>query len=212
MARKLFLSSHAISDDQISSFTSLVGKELPSISFALCENAADPYPEDRKGFVYATRDTLSTLGMRLTLVNLKDYIGTPSSLASFLSNFDVMWFGGGNVFYLRWLMREAGFDHIAQQLVDSGVVYGGGSAGEIVAGPSLRHFDIVDDPRMSPDRIEEGLGLTALTIIPHWGVERYQAGLNEIKTLYENDGCTPITIRDGQAVVCDGDQWSVNPP
>lgn len=57
---KLFLSSTSIPDELVTPFTELVGKDLEDISFALIENAADPYG-DNVGFVLETRAVLQSL-------------------------------------------------------------------------------------------------------------------------------------------------------
>lgn len=208
---KLFLTSTGITQEQRRSFLNLVGKEFPEISFALIENAADPYPEERKGFVYATRELLDSYGMKLKRVNLSDYKSNPKGLRNALQGFDVVWIGGGNIFYIRWLMKETGFDSLIKELVAQGVVYAGGSAGAIVATETLKHFDLIDNPKVSPEQIYTGLGLTNLVILPHWGVEKFQQGLNKIKSLYESEGGKVITMRDGQAVVVNGQNWKVEP-
>ena len=48
---KLFLSSTSVPGLLNEAFCMLIGKQPVSIRIALFENAADPYPEDRRGFV-----------------------------------------------------------------------------------------------------------------------------------------------------------------
>ncbi len=208
---KLFLSSHGIAEEQKDSFSQLVRKDIADISFALIENAADPYPEERKGFVYSTRELLGSYGMKIEQIDLAEYKGKTKELQNVLKMSDVVWVGGGNTFYIRWLMKETGFDTIIKKLCEDGLVYAGGSAGAIVATRTLKHFDLIDTPEMSPELIYEGLGLSELTILPHWGTEKFQEGLDKIKTLYEAEGQQVITISDGQAVVINGKNWKVEP-
>lgn len=207
---KLFLSSTSIPTDLIIPFTKLVGKNLKDLSFALIENAADPYGKD-VGFVIETRTVLLSLGMQLELIDLSKYKNKSEDLKEKLSTFDVIWFGGGNTYYLRWLMRETGFDTMAKELLESGVVYGGGSAGAIITGSTLKYFDLVDDPKVSPDIIYSGLNLIDLVIITHWGTDSIQEKLNEIQSLYKNDNIDTVTITDNQAIIVDGEKWTVLP-
>ena len=67
---------------------------------------------------------------------------------------------GGNPFYLRWMMRITGVDEIIRELVEQGKVYVATSAGAVVAGATLRHFDNQDDPNEAGEVIWEGLHLT----------------------------------------------------
>ena len=207
---KLFLSSTSIPDELVALFVELVGKELNDISFALIENAADPYGEN-VGFVLETRATLQSLGMQLDLIDLNQYKNKTDELNERLSNFDVIWFGGGNTYYLRWLMSKTGFDTIVKSLLEKGVVYGGGSAGAIVASTTLKYFDLVDDPNISPEKMYSGLNLTDLVIIPHWGTEKIQTKLTEIQTRYAKDNIETIPISDNQAVIVNGEKWAILP-
>ncbi|HMO78795.1 MAG TPA: Type 1 glutamine amidotransferase-like domain-containing protein [Candidatus Paceibacterota bacterium] len=198
---KLFLSSLSISSEQKEAFINLVEKDLSDIKFALIENAADPYSQKAKGFVEETRKNLQSFEIKLEQVNLLEYKNRPNELFEKLSKFDVVWIGGGNTFYIRWLMKETGFDNIINKLLEKGIVYGGGSAGAIVAGKTLKYFDLVDNPEDSPEQIYNGLGLTNLIIIPHWNTESFRDKLKEIKQLYEKEDIEVTTIEDGKAIV-----------
>lgn len=207
---KLFLSSTSIPDELITPFIKLVGKNLKDISFALIENAADPYGKD-VGFVIETRTVLQSLGMQLELIDLNKYKNKSEDLKDKLGTFDVVWFGGGNIYYLRWMMKETGFDTIARELFEKDVVYGGGSAGAIIAGNTLKYFDLVDDSNASPELIYSGLDLIDLVIIPHWETDRIQEKLSAIQSLYKNDNIDAVTITDNQAIIVDGEKWTVLP-
>ncbi len=91
-----------------------------------------------------TRSEFASLGMQITLIDLHKYEHHPEQLSAILKDFNIVWVGGGNVYYLRWLMKVSGFDTIIEQLIEKGVVYGGGSAGSIVTCPVLDAFDLVD--------------------------------------------------------------------
>lgn len=207
---KLFLSSTSIPNELVTPFTELVGKNLEDISFALIENAADPYGNNA-GFVLETRTVLQSLGMQLELIDINKYKNKSEDLKEKLGTFDVIWFGGGNIYYLRWLMQVTGFDSIARELLEKGIVYGGGSAGAIIAGSTLKYFDLVDDPNVSPELIYSGLDLIDLVIVPHWGTEKIQGKLSEIQSLYTNDDIDTVTITDNQAIIVDGEKWTVLP-
>ena len=206
---KLFLSSLSISEEQKTTFAGLVGKPLREISFVLIENAADTYEESSKGFVLETRQNLESLGMNIKVLDITRYTDESETILGELKDADVVWFGGGNVYYLRWLMKKTGLDTVIQKLVREGVVYGGGSAGAIVAGKTLRHYDIVDDPGLAPEVMYDGLDLTDIIMIPHWETEGIQSKLQEIKSLYEEEGSEVVVIKDGQALLIEGDNWRI---
>jgi dipeptidase E len=108
-------------------------------------------------------------------------------------------------------MRETGFDTMARELLEKGIVYGGGSAGAIIAGNTLKYFDLVDDPNASPELIYSGIDLIDLVIIPHWGTDKIQEKLSEIQALYKYDNVDTVTITDNQAIIVDGEEWTVLP-
>lgn len=209
---KLFLSSRDIPNNLRDVFLNLVGKQATDIKFALIENAADPYTDDTKDWMFETRKNFESLGMQMTLVDLRLYKDDPESLYTVLKNVDVVWIGGGNTYYMRWLMKVSGFDTIINKLLDEDVVYGGGSAGAILPCPLLDKFDIVDDPNAAPEVIKQGLGLIDFVIVPHWGDPEYQSQLEEIKNYYDALKRYPVvTITDTQAVIVDGDSCEVHP-
>lgn len=205
---KLYLTSTAILPQHQQEFLRLVGKSASEVNCALIENAADPYSEERRSFVKRDFDLLSALGMHIVLMDLREINGA-DFIRHFLIRADVVWLGGGNTFYLRELMRTAGFDQAIHSLMERGLIYGGGSAGAIVAGPTLAHFDMADDPSQAGTLIEEGLGLTEVVTVPHWGHPRYGEPCRQIKEKLDALGHRAIPITDEQAIVIDGEEVRV---
>lgn len=205
--KKIILASCNIPLDLKNSFEDFVGKSCKEMRFALIEDAANM--SDRKDWVYVTRKDLISLGITYTLIKLSDFIGKQEDLFFELKNFDVIWCGGGNTFYLRWLMKETGFDKMITKLLESGIVYGGGSAGAIVAGPTLKKFDIVDDPSLVPEIMYDGLNITNIVTLPHWGVNKFQMSLDEIKSYYENSNYKLVTISDENFILVENNDFKV---
>ena len=90
---KLFLSSTSVPGLLKEAFCNLIGKQPDSIRIALFENAADPYPEDRRGFVEKNYEDLLAAGFSIDRFDLRAFMGkqklsslsfhltTPSGLA-----------------------------------------------------------------------------------------------------------------------------------
>lgn len=202
---RLFLSSKAISASQGKAFMRLVGKDKPEdIKIALIENAADVYAKDKKDWVDENRYAISSHGFQVDPVDLKSYRQDSKGLRRRLEQSDAIWLGGGNTYYLRWILRETKADIIITELVRAGKVYGGGSAGAIVAGPTLKHFETADDPKKAPEKILDGLGLTDLVIVPHWNHEKYGPIVKDINDRFKQDGLRTQALTDMQALVIDG--------
>lgn len=150
--------------------------------------------------------------MQIERIDLREYGALKKNIYDELKKFDVIWIGGGNTFYLSWIFKKSGFDMTISELLNSGIVYGGGSAGAIITGPSLDKYDLVDDSSKSPEIINQSLCLTNLILVPHWGHEKYQTKLQEIKDYHDKrNGNIVIAISDHQAVLIDKNNWKICP-
>jgi dipeptidase E len=201
---KLFLSSVAVTGRQGQELAKLVGKPAAQIKVALIENAADPYPDYPSPWVLASREAMSAHGFKMDLFDLKQYKERPDNLKSDLGRYDVIWLAGGNTYYLRWLLRETGADLIISDLVKQGTVYGGGSAGAIMAGPTLKFFEVADDPKAAPQLILEGLSFTDQVVVPHADSEKYADIMKGIIGNLEQAGYSVVPLKDSQALIVDG--------
>ena len=182
----------------------LIGKSS-EIKTALITNAFDyKSPDDRKIKYELVSSELTRVGFDLYDVNLKNYHNEPERLQSDLIGFDMIWICGGNVFLLRELCKQSGLDQILVNVLESGVVYGGDSAGAIIVGPSLTGFDQVDHTDYVEEIIYEGLGLVDFVVTPHNGNPKFQSALDEIKVDLKSRGQIFEVINDNQAVVVNG--------
>jgi dipeptidase E len=200
---KLYLASFGIQPHLSEEFLKLVGKLAQDIKFAYITNAADPYPPGKRGWVEDVRKQLTDLGIRPKTVDLRNYSG-PKILKADLSKFDVIWCGGGNTWYLRYVMQTSGFDQVIQELLEKGTIYGGDSAGAIMATPTLKFVEILDNPADAPEQIEEGLGLVDFCIVPHWDYKPYKEQLTKMRDGLKDEGYEVITLTDRQAIIAYG--------
>lgn len=206
---KLFLSSEALQDNLANEFTKLVGKEPTDIKVALIENAADTYAEEKKAWVYENRATLVDAGYDVELLDLRDYKGKPDELREKLLSKDAVWLNGGNTFYLRWILEETGGDKVIPELVKAGLVYGGGSAGILVAGATLKHIEAADDPDDAPQVIWDGMRIIEKVVMPHIGNARYGDIMKKVVASLEADGYEVIGVTDDQAAVFNNDKCEI---
>ncbi len=208
---KLFLSSIGINNAE--ELYKLIGKRQ-GIKTALITNAFElKSPEDRKIRYDLVMGNLGKLNLDITEVDLKNYINNPTKLKQELAKYDFIWANGGNVFYLRMLMQQSGFDKIIKDLVDSGMVYGGDSAGAIVAGVSLHGFERADHIDQVPTVIYEGLDLIDFVPLPHWGNQKFKDALDSIKEDCEKKGLNFVVMTDNQAMIVeDGIRRLINNP
>ena len=169
---------------------------------ALISNAQDPYPSEiaKKRSAHVS-ELFALLGFVPTTLDLREYVGKVAALAEELKKYHLIWCAGGNAFSLRYEMKASGFDTVIKDILATGIVYGGWSAGGVVAGPSLYPIEVMDDQRKAPAVVWEGLGLTEYFVWPHWDTDKYvplQAEASErIKALpYE-----VVILKDGQVLI-----------
>ena len=200
---KLLLSSFGPSPAHDAALVELAGKPLDQIRVGYIENAHDVY--DDPAALGEGREGLRRDGYTFELVDLREWRADRAGLRTLLEGFDAFLIAGGNPYYLRSLMQLTRADEIITDRVRNGAVYAGASAGAVVAGPTLRHFDELDDPAEAETVIWEGLGLTEIVIAPHVDNPDFGKGCRKAGDLCERDGYTVVRVKDAQALVIDGD-------
>lgn len=205
---KLFLASLAINDQQAVELAKLVGKDQKDIKLALIENAAD-VENGPKEWVAQNREMIQSHAFTVEIIDLKQYQDDHDGLKAKLANADVIWCGGGNTYYLRWILKVTGADTIISEHLKQDKVYGGGSAGAIVAGPTLKHFDAADDTDAVPELIMDGLHFIDSVIVPHMDNPKFTSIIHGINDKLKADGFTTVPLGDAQALVVNGDEQRV---
>lgn len=208
---KLFLLSEDITYEQAPTLIQLVGKPANETKVAIIENAADV--ESNTSWVDEYRAAIVSIGFKVEQVDLNKFKDSTrkESLMPILRDCDVIWLGGGNTYYLRWLLKETRADVIIQGLVKNGKVYAGSSAGAIIAGPTLKCFEPADEPNKAPEIILGGLNLTDTVVIPHWNDEKYGPIVKKAEEELKRAGYKTLHIDNEQVLVIDGELHSVIP-
>lgn len=183
---------------------------------AVIVNALDNRPESRAKWLKTQTDKLVDLGFAVTELDLRDYFGKPYELETLLVDIDVVWINGGNTFILRRAMRQSDFDVIIKAALGRDeIVFAGFSAAAAIAAPSLRGLEIVDDPNdapfgYDPAIIWEGLGLAPFSIAVHFNSEHAESeGVDNEIAFYEKNAIPYRTLRDGEALIVDGETQRV---
>jgi len=209
---RLYLSSFRFGD-RIDLLLDMVGK---GGRVGLISNAVDMIPEDaRENYRRTVHDPAAELrdhGLDVSDLDLRRYFGKPDELEKELAKLDLIWAAGGNTFLLRRAMRQSGFDAlIGKFLAEDRFVYGGWSAGAIVACPNLRGIDLMDDPNTLADGYDpaivwEGLNLIPFHIVPHYDSPHPETELAEKAVVFMLDQAMPYrTMRDGDVLIRDAD-------
>lgn len=108
-----------------------------------------------------------------------------AELEAKLADKQVIYFCGGNTFYLLDQIIKIGCDEIIKRKLNEGVIYIGSSAGSIIVGNHIELVSGIDDSSIAPDLKSSGLNIIDVTVIPHWGSDDFHdAYLKNISTLY----------------------------
>src|SRR5471030_804039 len=145
----------------------LMGKPLKGSNVALIPNAQDYYSLRAWDYKVGKRsEYFESFGLHCTVVDLREVNGDTQIYSAFKGQ-DLIWAMGGNTFCLRYEMRKSGFDHAIRKLLSNDTVYGGDSAGALVAGTSISGIESADIPQFAVEKIDEGLGLVPFVVLLH---------------------------------------------
>lgn len=199
---KLYLSSYRVPVAE--KLFALLGTQPEQVKMALIPNAKDYYAERARQFkINDVQTYMENIGLKPEVVDLRDC--TPENIKERLAGYDLIWAMGGNTFILRDEMRRSGFENIIGELLESGVVYGGDSAGALVVGPSLKGVEHADEPLFAEHQIYEGLGVIPYVVVPHADNTDFGDAIDKLIAEHKADPNTVI-LNDNQAWVVDGDK------
>lgn len=202
---KLYLSSYRIPTP--ADLSKLLEKPLTKTSVALIPNAKDYYSPRAWGFkVGDLVDYMEKLGLRVDIVDLRKYKDA-NTLKKKLSTYDLVWAMGGNTYILRYEMKRSGFDKVITELLESGVVYGGDSAGALVAGTSISGVELADEPEFAEELILDGLNLVPDLILPHVDNPEFADVLPVFRDTHK--GKNIVELKDSQAVIFHNSKMSI---
>jgi dipeptidase E len=180
----------------------------PVSRIAVVANGRDGEPpEQRRRRVVAEKASLEPLHAEVIELDLRDYVAGPDTGAA-LADTDLIWITGGDMNLLRGLIRSSGLDLVLRRrLYADTIVYSGYSAGACLAGPLLTAAELEGNPRAGDEVAWGGLGLVAVTIVPH--LPPADAPDNDFVSIVEHlrgRGLPCQPLRDGQALVVSGDR------
>jgi dipeptidase E len=182
---RLYLSSYRLGDcaDQLLVLT------RGGTRACIISNALDNIPQkarmDYEATNYSPRRAFSEIGIQAVDLDLREYFGKREGLRERLAAVDLVWAVGGNSFLLLRAMEQSGFAPLIHAMLDQDeIVYGGFSAGAVVATPTLRGIDLMDSPSALADGYSsevfwEGLGLVDFSIVPHYMSNHPEAPMAE---------------------------------
>jgi len=205
---RLYLSSYRMGDR----FGTLVDALGRGTKVAVVSNATDFIPDEaRAAYARSVFDPIARFndhGLDAFPLDLRTFFGDAAGLETALAGVRLVWANGGNAFLLRRAMRQSGLEAIlGREVPAGGLVYGGWSAGAVVAGPTLRGLELMDDPAVVAEGYDlepiwEGLGLVDFSLVPHFGSDHPDAeAAARAAEWLAGRGMPHRTLRDGEVVV-----------
>lgn len=209
---RLYLSSYHLGN-HVDRLISLVGKKPKVLVIA---NALDIYSvasrQKHMAEIYNPYSELERHGFSVSDLDLRNYFGKVGDLPERLSRADIVWAVGGNSFVLRRAMALSGFDvEVVDRLRSDDLMYGGFSAGAVIAAPSLDGIHLMDDPNdvpegYSPEVVWNGLDLINFSIVPHFQSSHPEAPMADIaKDYFEKRNIRFETLADGDVLLRSGE-------
>lgn len=207
---RLYLSSAGIGN-HLTKLVEMVGDRRKML---YVNNAKDFLSEaERDEHTAEKKQEFESYGFEFYELDLREYFDPKKRtvLGEILKETDLLWLGGGNTFLLRRAMAYSGLDNIVSELLKhDAFVYGGSSAGAIVATKTLHGTEYGDDPYELVDGYNEeiiwdGLGLIYLQLVPHFNSDWFGNEAQAMVDALETIGLKYETLEDGQVYIVDGE-------
>jgi dipeptidase E len=202
---RFYLSSYRLGDETERLKELIPNGKIGYIPNALDFSGADPRWLEK--WIEIDMDSLRELGVKVELLNLRDYFGNHDELRNKLDELGGIFISGGNVFVLRQAMKLSGLDGFLNELQGrSDFLYAGYSAAGCVLAPNLKAYEIVDkvDTPYSElkEVIWEGLGFVDFAFMPHWDSDHPESKDVERAIEYCRRNNIPFkAIRDGEVII-----------
>ena len=132
---KLFLCPH------FSQVGNLIKEEIENKKVVFIPTAS--INEGYTGYVGSARKLLKKMGANLTEIDIskEDF----KTIEAVFEETDVIYFTGGNSFFLIDQLRKTGVDKLLKKELKKGKLMIGESAGSVICAPSISYIEIMDE-------------------------------------------------------------------
>ena len=197
---KLFLCSH------FSSVGSLIKEEIENKKVAFIPTAS--LREGYTGYVGSARKLFKKLGAIVTEIDISTE--AYSTIQSVFEEADVIYFTGGNSFFLMDQLRKTETDELLKKELANGKLMIGESAGAIICAPTIQYIEQMDEkPEDYSQEDNEGLDLIDFYVLPHYLTapfkkitERIMAEFSDLNICAINNHQAIIVNDEGSKVIC----------
>ena len=195
---KLFLCSH------FSSVGSLIKEEIDNKKVAFIPTAS--LHEGYTGYVGSARKLFKKLGASVTEIDISTE--AYSTIQAVFEDADVIYFTGGNSFFLMDQLRKTETDELLKKELANGKLMIGESAGAIICAPTIQYIEQMDEkPEDYSQEDNEGLDLIDFYVLPHYLTAPFKKTTEKIVAAFSDLNLCPINNK--QAIIVDGSESKV---
>lgn len=173
----------------------IVGKKVAFIPTASIH-------EGYTGYVGSARTLFKKLGAELTEIEIST--ANDSDITQVFDAADIIYFTGGNAFFLIDQLRKTGTDTLLKQQLEKGKLFIGESAGAIVCAPELSYIEKMDPiPEDYSQSDYAGLGLINFYVLPHYLTAPFKKVTADIMQSFSNmelcaiNNAQALSVKDG---------------
>ena len=176
---KLFLCSH------FSSVGSLIKEEIDNKKIAFIPTAS--LREGYTGYVGSARKLFKKLGAAVTEIDISTE--AYSTIKSVFEDVDIIYFTGGNSFFLMDQLRKTGTDELLKKELENGKLMIGESAGAIICAPTIQYIEQMDEkPEDYSQEDDAGLNLIDFYVLPHYLTAPFKKVNNHQGIIVDGEG------------------------
>ena len=195
---KLFLCSH------FSSVGNLIKEEVENKKVVFIPTAS--IHEGYTGYVNSARKLFKKLGAILTEMDIskEEY----STMKAAFEEADVIYFTGGNSFFLIDQLRKTGIDELLKKEIMNGKLMVGESAGAIICAPNISYIERMDEkPEGYSQNDDSGLNLVDFYVLPHYFTAPFKKVTEKILAEFSDLNICPIN--NHQAIIVNDESSKV---
>ena len=198
---KLILSSDGLSGRKLKeAFLKMLTKRPKDISVLIIAGILK-----KRHLKYISKVKRQLVSMGISSIKIADI--SKNIHAKNFSSFDIIFFMGGNTFYLLNRTRKTGFVPFIKKHIKQGKIYLGVSAGSIIVHKTIEiaGWGVSADPNLIGLQDLRGIGVTNIAIFPHYK----RKNKKELNSFKRNSSYTIKEIRDGEAVLIEANKIKI---
>jgi dipeptidase E len=213
---KLLLTSGGLTNKSISdALFDLVGKKPEDTSLVFIPTASNIEMGDKDWLI---DDLVNLKKQNFKSIDIADISALSENIwKQKFENADVLFFEGGNTYYLMEWINKSGLAKILPEYLKT-KIYVGVSAGSMVTNPDLARkiSQMCYEEDFDKDRDITGLNLVDFYLLPHLNSEYYpllreknikEATKNTVKKIYATDDQTALKVIDNKVEVISEGKW-----